>query len=795
MSLKSLIAGFWSSVVGRRSDGERGAAFVMVLVAMVILYIMGAGFTIMISNQLKSLKADRSKEKAYFIAEAGLQRSVVRAMKYPNKPVSDRAAVPPAPASVGLCTGQSNIVFGDGQYTIQFRSLDSATLAPLYVNYCDPLDTKASEYKEVKVTGIVYESVNDLVRPVVVELSQLIHNPFSRAIWSTGDVAFRSSVDKRWCTLDFVTWIIDAVGGSSAEWGIVFCPKDLWSISGKIYGQKRPLTDYRRYCPGIPGSILGGIAGTVVGWVTGIPFLGNIGSSLGEQYLDAPEWWSSCGAKCLGWWSDIKDRYFFGWFIGCWSSCWYWGSTKSQCNKDFNDGEYNEKPDITSKSGYPAVYGEDCCGIKLCFVCGILPCDLLGIGGPPGSGCAGAAPCPSEAGFDSNGDGIDDQWNYCCNPFIGSCGKKMGAVYRVKDVDGNWRGCGGAGYAYTDALGGSWTAPADNGYLGNCDMNTNNDIIHNIKDDTVSDPEGPPGNKIDDDGDGKIDEDDDEEQSEINDGALPANKGFYYLYDTRPFPQVVPPPDPRTPGSAGDMVYMEGSVATQFLKDNGYLYNTWVDGDLTIDWKWWQSLGNQKVGIWGLVYVKGNVNFTAATFASLAFSAYPGFLNDPPASDPEMPPGTLMVQYGDAAFSGTGNPDFGRVNIVLLDGKSLTLESCCGMQSKGIYYVGGPVIDHDKNADTPKVRMGGDIIFSATSRFGWICNLLGGVLPVCKWFSSFTGSAWFQEIKFEGSIIGRNIYFIGAGQKNEVSIENNPDLQIPESFYNTVSVSNFRQLQ
>lgn len=763
-------------------QSERGAAFVMVLVAMVILYIIGAGFTIMISNQLKSLKADRSKEKAYFIAEAGLQRSVVRATKYPNKKVSGAG---------GLCENQSNIIFGDGKYTVQYRSLDSATLQPLYASYCDPSDLKAAEYKEVKVTAWVYESMNDLVRPVTVELSQVIHNPFSRAIWSTGDIAFRSSVDKRWCTLDFINWIIDAVGGSSADWGIVFCPKDLWSISGKIYGQKRPLDDWRRYCPGIPGSILGGIAGNVIGWVTGIPFLGQIGSNLGEQYLDYPEWWSSCGAVCLGWWSEIKDRYFFGWFIGCWSSCWFWGTDKSQCDANFGNGEENEKPDIASKSGYPNVYGEDCCGIKLCFVCGILPCSLLGIGGPPGSGCGGAAPCPSEAGYDSNGDGIDDQYNYCCNPFIGSCGKKMGAIYRVKDTDGSWRGCGGGGGTYSDAPGGSWNAPASNGYLGNCDMNTNNNTKF---DGSVSDPEGPPGDKVDNDSDEKIDEDDDEEQSEINDGGT-ANKGYYYIYDTRPFPQVVPPPDPRAPGYAGDMVYMEGSVATQFLKDNGYLYNVWVDGDLTIDWAWWQSLGNQKIGIWGLVFVKGKVNFTAATFASLVFSAYPGFLNDPPASDPEMAPGTLMIQYGDLQLSSTGNPDFGRVNVVLLDGKSLTLESCCGMQSKGIYYVGGPVIDHDKNPDTPKIRMGGDITFNATSRFGWICNLLGGVLPVCKWFSGFTGSAWFQEIKFEGSIIGKNIYFIGAGQKNEVNIENNPDLQIPESFYQTVSVYNFRQLQ
>ncbi len=775
-------------------QGERGAAFVMVLVAMTILYIVGAGFTIIISNQLKSLKTDRSREKAFYIAEAGLQYAVLRAARYPLKPDSS------------MCTDQTDVSFGEGKYTIEFRSLDNSTMLPVSAAYCDPA-VKATEYKEVKVTGWVFESTNDMVRKVEVQLSQIIHNPFSRAIWSTGDISFQSAVDKRWCTLDFVNWIIDAFAGqgTSAEWGIVFCPKDLWSISGRIYGQKRPLDDWRRYCPGIPGSLIGGAIGTVIGWATGIPFLGSIGSELGEQYLDFPEWWSSCGAVCLGWWSEIKDRYFFGWFIGCWSTCWYWGSTKSECDKNFLNGEHNQKPDIATKTGYPAVYGEDCCGILVCFVCGIVPCALLGIGGPPGSGCNdGPPPCPAEAGLDSNGNGIDDQYDYCCNPFIGGCGKKMGAIYRVKDKDGTWRGCGGAGGTYANAPGGSWTAPATRGYLGNCDDNTNNDSLHRGKNGSAttgtSDPEGPPGDKADNDSDTLIDEDDDEEEREINDGGA-ANKGYFYIYDSRPFPQVVPPPDPRTPGYGGSMVYMVGGTATQFLKDNGYLQDAWVDGDLTISWKWWQSLGNQTVGIWGLVYVRGKVNFEAGTFAALDFSAYPGFSNNPPASDPEMAPGTLMIQSGDLTLSSTGNPDFGRVNVVLLDGKRLTLESCCGMGSKGIYYVGGPMVDHDGDADTPKVRQGGDIVFNSASRYGWICNLVAGIVPLCKWFSGLVDpngdpdfNNWLPRIKFEGSIIGKNIYFIGTGEENEITLENNPDLQIPESFYNLVNVFNYQQL-
>lgn len=769
--------------IGERQKGERGAAFVMVLVAMTILFIIGAGFTVMISNQVKSLKADKTKEKAYFIAEAGLQRAVVYGMRYPLKPNSAMCAIQPDP------TGTA---FGDGKYTLKFSDFDPVTSQPVAGTECTTAKP-TTEYRYVTSTAVIYESTNNSARPIVVQLSQVIHNPFSRAIWSTGDIAFRSAVDKRWCTLDFINWIIDALGGSSSDWGIVFCPQDLWSVTGKIYAQKRPSDDWRRYCPGIPGSILGGIAGTVVGAITGIPFLGQIGSNLGQQYLDYPEWWSSCGAKCLGWWSDIKDRYFFGWFIGCWSSCWYFGSTKSQCNADFADGEYNQRP-VSEISGYPNAYGQGCCGIKLCFVCGILPCDLLGIQGPPGSTCtSGTPPCPSEAGFDANGDGIDDQYNYCCNPFIGSCGKKMGAIYRVKDKNASWRGCGGASNTYSNAPGDpahnvatgaydsaatttlSWTANSSRGYLGDCDGNTDNDLDLNG---------------------------DDEEQGEINNAIAgdpapsPApNKGYYYIKDPRPFPQVVPPPDPRTPGYSGSMVYMVGGVASQFLKDNGYLEDAWIDGDLNIDWKWWQSLGNQKIGIWGLVYVRGKVNFTAATFASLIFSAYPGFSNTPPASDPDRAPGTLMVQSGDLSLTSTGNPDFGRVNVVLLDGKSLTMDSCCGMNSRGIYYVGGPMVDHDKNPDTPKIRMGGDIIFSAESRYGWICNLVGGVLPLCKLFSSFTGSNWYPEIVFEGAIVGRNIYFIGTGQRNQVNIEGNPDLQIPESFYNSVEVMDEKQIQ
>lgn len=339
-------------------------------------------------------------------------------------------------------------------------------------------------------------------------------------------------------------------------------------------------------------------------------------------------------------------------------------------------------------------------------------------------------------------------------------------------------------------------------------------------------PSGPKGYR----GDCNSDGLDNEAEGEA--GGGPPSSGWYYVKQSPtedPFPQFQAPPDPRLPGSNSKLQWMTGPDASNFLKTNGYLKDVWIDGDLDIDWAWWQVIGPDGIGIWGTVYVNGRVNYKGATFSRLKMYAYEGFTNCTPKTSQngsadmpaglcpggkppkDTPPGTLIINRGNLTIESTGTPDLGRVNIVLIEGNRLELKSFCGLRSFGIYYVGGPLVDHDGDPATPPIRLGGDIYVDANTRYGGLAEPLR--LLACDWITGSSVGAEFvgqRHTELHGATIGNDVYFRGSDQWSEgddpdscladksqcpniLNIMDNPSLWLPEGFYNAVKIWNWRK--
>lgn len=342
---------------------------------------------------------------------------------------------------------------------------------------------------------------------------------------------------------------------------------------------------------------------------------------------------------------------------------------------------------------------------------------------------------------------------------------------------------------------------------------------------------------------------DDEAEGEAGGGA--AGEGWYFVRQQpteEPFPQFSPPPDPRLPGANTGLTWMTGPSASNFLKTNGYLMDVWIDGDLEINWGWFEFLGVNGVGLWGTVYVNGRVIYKGATFSRLKLYAYPGWTNcipgDMPAAlcpgnkppDPdncpaapsgEKPigclPGTLIVNKGNLSIESTGTPDLGRVNIVLVEGNKLEISSFCGLRSWGVYYVGGPLVDHDSDPDTPPIRLGGDIYLRSNTRYGGLAEPLR--VLACDWlpdaFDPLKEWVGQRHAEFHGAVIGNDVFFEGgdkwsSGDKidpgattecsagslntrddcpNFLNILDNPDLVLPLGFFSSIKAWNWRLLE
>ncbi|PIU67663.1 MAG: hypothetical protein COS84_04170, partial [Armatimonadetes bacterium CG07_land_8_20_14_0_80_40_9] len=149
---------------------ESGAAFIMVLAATMVLYITAATFTVMITNQTKTIRADRNKQKAFYMAETGLNRALIKRLRYPRKPNAKLDI-----AATDFKDEAGNVV---GTYQVKFEGVNKDT------GVIDPTDN-LSDVKKLTSTGIIKDTSGGSIVSVESVQSEYTQSPFNRDIWAT----------------------------------------------------------------------------------------------------------------------------------------------------------------------------------------------------------------------------------------------------------------------------------------------------------------------------------------------------------------------------------------------------------------------------------------------------------------------------------------------------------------------------------------------------------------------------------------------------------------------------------
>lgn len=312
---------------------------------------------------------------------------------------------------------------------------------------------------------------------------------------------------------------------------------------------------------------------------------------------------------------------------------------------------------------------------------------------------------------------------------------------------------------------------------------------------------------------------DDEAEGEAGGGPTGSGRYFTRVNAQVPFPQFVPPPDPRLPGSQAGLTYMSGAACSTQMEANKYLRNVWCDGNLTVN-KSWLAL-DFGFGIYGTVYVDGTFTYVPDDWMGISLSALKISTDDdsPPSGTScrlPMAPGTLIVNKGNIEIQSAGTPDFGRVNIVAVNG-NITLSSKCGMRARGFYYAGGTEVD-----PVTKKKTGGTITYSAGTWLtavgaGLVCDTLGGLLqdigiPMHSHTVLYGGFAA-KDIKLVSitpcNVISQRAFATAAlpstctdGGAAEIDARygtyqqyGNTNLQVPDGFYHNTRIFNYRLLE